>query len=330
VETLIEIKYGSHLYGTTTIDSDLDIKGIFIPSARDIILQKIPPIISQIRMKSHGEKNTANDIDYELYNPQKYLSLLAQGQMVALDMLFAPDFAMLKPPHPKWNAVKAIAPKILTKQAASFVNYCKQQANKYSVKGTRIAAARHTFEVLIQLEERYGPSEKLSIAENDLRLLAKNNKFIFVGQITLVNGSEELYLELCGKKALFNASIKSARLIAQKIIDEYGQRACEAERNEGVDWKALLHAVRVGRQALEFFKYQHITFPRPEATHLLAIKQGKIAFQQVSEEIEQLVIDVEAAAQRSNLPETYDQQLIDDFIEQLYLGQVLKEFEHGI
>lgn len=51
----------------------------------------------------------------------------------------------------------------------------------------------------------------------------------------------------------FTGSIKSAREIAQRLVNEYGQRALQAERNEGIDWKALSHAVRVGREALELF-----------------------------------------------------------------------------
>ena len=97
-----------------------------------------------------------------------------------------------------------------------------------------------------------------------------------------------------------------------------------SERNEGVDWKALSHAVRIGHQAIEFLTYHHITFPRPEAQHLLAIKQGQISFQQVAEEIEQLLIGVQEAEKLSSLPENYDQRLIDDFLEQLYLEQILK------
>lgn len=255
--------------------------------------------------------------------------MLARGQSIALEMLFAPDFAILNIPSPAWYDIKALAPKILTKQAMSFVHYCNQQANKYCVKGSRIAAARHALELLKQSEIQYGPSAKLSIIENALRQLADNNEFIFVKHTTLINGNKELYVDICGKKALFNASIKSARVITQNLIDEYGQRAREAERNDGIDWKALMHAVRVGHQAIEFLTYHHITFPRPEAAHLLEIKQGKIAFKQVIEEIEEQLKNVESAAQNSTLPETYDQQIIDNFIEQLYREQVMKESGHG-
>jgi hypothetical protein len=328
-DILVEVKYGSHLYGTATAESDLDIKGIFIPQARDILLQRTVPVISLSRPKVHGENNTAADVDYELYNPEKYLSLLAKGQSVALEMLFAPDSALLSKPHPAWNVIKALAPQILTKRAVSFVHYCKQQANKYCIKGARIAAAKQALVMLTHLEEQYGAATKLSTVADSLKPLADTSEFITIEQIALANGSKESCIDICGKKALFNASIKSARLIVQNVIDEYGQRAREAERNDGVDWKALMHAVRVGHQALEFLKDHRITFPRPEAAHLLAIKQGKIHCKQVAEEIEQLLNDVERAAQYSTLPETYDQKIIDDFIEQLYVHQVFKGFKHA-
>ena len=283
MEAIVKIKVGSHLYGTATPDSDLDIKGVYLPHARDILLQRIRPVISEQRIKGHGEKNTAGDTDYDLYSPGKYLSLLAQGQSMALEMLFAPDSVMLEPPHQQWNALKALAPHILTKQAASFVNYCKQQAYKYGVKGSRIAAARIVLEALIEAEVQYGPSAKLNCALGTLTKLANNNEFLTIS-FAPSQTSEILCLEVCGKKVLFNASIKSARLITQKTIDEYGARALAAESNEGADWKSLSHAVRIGNQAIEFLKDHHITFPRPEAKHLLEIKQGKPGHEQKNDD----------------------------------------------
>ena len=83
------------------------------------------------------------------------------------------------------------------------------------------------------------------------------------------------FFEVCGKKCMLTASIKHAREVIQNLLEGYGQRARAAERNEGVDWKALSHAVRVAHEAIELFDTGRITFPRPEAPHLLAIKQGR-------------------------------------------------------
>ena len=86
-----------------------------------------------------------------------------------------------------------------------------------------------------------------------------------------------------------------------------------------------MHAVRVGREAIEFLTTGHITFPRPEAPHLLDIKQGRLPFQQVSEEIEELLVKVEEATAVSSLPNSFDPAVIDDFVEQLHRTVVLKE-----
>ena len=325
MQIIVLITYGSHLYGTATDQSDLDIKGIYLPSARDILLQQVQPVVSQKRTKAVGEKNTAHDVDYELYSPTKFLSLLSQGQMVALDMLYAPESALIET-SAVWKSIQSLAPQILTKQAASFVSYCKMQANKYGMKGARIEAAQRLLEILLKAETQYGSSSKLSQIASTLKEFALNNEVFKLGVQDTLPGTPIEYFDIGGKRALFTSSIKTARAIVQNLLEEYGQRARAAALNEGIDWKALSHAIRIGDQALEFLKYRHITFPRPEAQHLLAIKQGKIPFAQVAQEIEELLIQIEDAKKGSRLPDTYDQKIIDDFIEQLYLQQVKKAY----
>jgi predicted nucleotidyltransferase len=41
VRTIVRIKFGSHLYGTATLASDIDYKSVFVPSATDILLQRV-------------------------------------------------------------------------------------------------------------------------------------------------------------------------------------------------------------------------------------------------------------------------------------------------
>ncbi|MCY4379429.1 MAG: nucleotidyltransferase domain-containing protein [Candidatus Dadabacteria bacterium] len=322
---IVEIRSGSHLYGTATKDSDVDVKAVYLPSARDILLQKVRPVISESRLKDPGEKNTAEDVDYESYSPEKFLRLLGDGQTVALDMLFAPGSSMLREPDPLWVDIQALAPRILNKKAASFVKYCRRQANKYGTKGLRAAAARQALDFLTQAEKEYGASEKLVCVASEIEKLTESSEFLMTGEMTHPNGGKSSYFEICGKKALLSASIQSACTMVRHLVEEYGERSLTAEKNEGVDWKALYHAVRVGREAIEFLSAHRITFPRPEAEHLLAIKQGRVGFEDVSEEIETILEDVETAARLSTLPEAYDDRIIDDFIENLHRKIVVAE-----
>lgn len=322
MKTIVEIKYGSHLYGTSTPSSDNDIKGIYIPSSREILLQRIKPVIVIKTNNKQGEKNSSKDVDYELYSLEKFLVSIAKGQSFALEMLFAPDKALVNPPHALWHEIKKISSQLLTKQAASIVNYCKQQAYKYCQKGLRVAAAKSTLGLLLNAEKRYGSATSLNSALHQLKELSLKNSNVTIENIPQANGTSQPCLQLCGKRAMLSASIKNARLIVENIINEYGERALQAELNEGTDWKALSHAVRIAHQALEFLTHHRMTFPRPESDHLRAIKEGSIAIDDVSQEIDRLLSQVQEAEKESCLPEAYDQNIIDNFIEQIYRNEV--------
>ncbi len=64
---IVKMKFGSHLYGTATEKSDLDFKGIFLPSNREILLGKIPKSIKYDTGNDHS-KNSPEDIDEEIYS----------------------------------------------------------------------------------------------------------------------------------------------------------------------------------------------------------------------------------------------------------------------
>ncbi|MFZ4700463.1 MAG: DNA polymerase beta superfamily protein [Candidatus Methylumidiphilus sp.] len=324
---IVQMKVGSHLYGTATPESDLDIKAVYIPSARDILLQRVSPVVSENRIKARGEKNTSADTDCEAFSLQRYLDLLAEGQTVALDMLFAPEWAMLEPPHALWHDIKTLAPRIMTKGTTAMVRYCRQQANKYGIKGLRVAAARAALGVLQEAEQTHGGSAKLETVADELEALAVQSEYLGFVDMPNAQGETLRFFDICGKKSLLTASIQNARLIAERLVDGYGRRAMEAERSDGMDWKALSHAVRIGQEAVELFRTGQITFPRPEAAHLLAVKQGKVPYAEVAEEIESLVDEVEKAASDSGFPDKADMQLVDDLIFRVYRQQILGELQ---
>ena len=310
--------FGSHLYGTATAQSDVDIKAVYLPTARDILLQRVRPSVSITRDKAHGEKNAPGDVDFEAYSPAKFLDLLCDGQTVALDMLFAPDEMMITPPDPLWRDIQALAPRLFSRRTTAFVSYCRQQARKYGVKGARLAAVRHALEGLTVIEAVHGSNAKLEVAAAEVRALADGHDLLDIVVLPHADGTPATYFDIAGKRAIFSASIKGARALAQSQFDTFGERTRAAESQQGVDWKAMSHAVRIARQAVEFLNTGRVTFPRPEAAHLLAIKLGAVPYTAVAEEIETLLCEVEAAAARTPLPETADLAPAEDFVAGLY------------
>jgi len=321
MDLIVEMRFGSHLYGTDTATSDLDLKGVYLPSARDILLQRAAAAPSEAR-KPPGTRNAPGDVDREVYSLQRYLELLAEGQTVALDMLFAPDWAMTMPPGPLWREIQANRNRLVSRRSAAFLRYCRQQANKYGIKGSRVAAAGQALALLSAAEARLGSQTKLA------RLAAELADFAAAEHVALIDlptpgGKLVRHLEVCGRKMPFTATIKTAREVTQGLANEFGERARQAERNEGVDWKALSHAVRVGREAIELLASGRITFPLPDADRIRRIKAGEIPYEAVVAEIESLLGEVEAAVAASALPDAPDQAFIDELVLGAYRRQVL-------
>lgn len=323
--TLIRTKFGSHLYGTNTPESDFDFKTVTLPPARDILLQRVQSATSNRRPKAHGEKNAPGDLDTEDFALHRYLSLLAEGQTVALDILFAPRWAMLEEPHPLWLHILENRHRLVSSRAASFVGYCRAQANKYGIRGSRVAAVREILTWFDQAIEKHGHLAKLYEAGDTLPAFIAERRLDHTAVIYIPHPSRTdpiPHLECCNRKAPFFTSLKDTRAIYGRLMDEYGARSLAAERNEGVDWKALSHAVRVGHEALEFLATGWVTFPLPNAAHILAIKKGELPYAAVAAEIEDLLERVEAAQATSILPVEPDTTFVDDLVCQAYAEEI--------
>lgn len=319
MKTVVSLKFGSHLYGTNTPESDLDYKAVHIPDVRDILLQRVKGSLCNQRPKGEGEKNLAGEVDQESYSLQRYLGLLVDGQTVAIDMLFAPDNMLLET-TPLWNAIKENRHRLLTKKSAAFVGYCRTQANKYGIKGSRVAAARDAAKYFEQ-ELKWRPTEKVGFFAKELESLVGDHTRI-MQQVVNSAGDIGTFFECCNRKVDFSATIKQAYEIFNRIHQSYGQRAQLAEKNEGIDWKALSHAVRVGGEALELLQTGEITFPLQNAVHILDIKKGRLPYAQIAEEIEELLGALEDASAVSILQDSADTRFIDDLVTEVYRNEV--------
>ena len=124
------------MYGTNVATSDLDYKSIFIPRAEDILLQRARHNISTTTKAVKDSRNSAHDVDTEAFALHAWMKLLLEGQTVALDMLFAPpDFVLQTSPDGKNSSLSRPTRCIRIKL---FIGYCRTQANKYGIKGSRI------------------------------------------------------------------------------------------------------------------------------------------------------------------------------------------------
>jgi hypothetical protein len=328
LKKLVEMQFGSHVYGTNTPQSDRDFKGLAIPSKRDIILQRAFRTINE-STGNDRTKNTKDDIDREIFSLHHFMKLLTEGQTVCLDMLFTPPEFYTMPGHCDylWTHLQNNQDKLVTKKMSAFAGYCQAQAAKYSLKGSNLSA----YEAAMDFFGQYPVHKKVATTEYNLLinkfadaevLNGKEMPLIHIVQIPNNKGHMEEYLQVGPKtKVPFNASCGIAYNIFKGQYDKYGERAKLAQSNQGVDWKALMHAVRVCQEAIELCKTGRITFPRPERDVLLKIRQGALAYQEVALMIEDGLVQLTEAKEKSSLPEAPDFKWIEDFVVDAY-GQV--------
>jgi predicted nucleotidyltransferase len=329
---LFELKFGSHLYGTDTVNSDLDLKAIYIPEPKEILLGKHKKTISTCRSKAEFERNTKDDIDIEIFSLDRYVKLLTEGQTVALDVLFAPMnmyTSIDKDLYWIFSNLYNHRDKLISKDLTAFVGYAKQQAAKYGLKGFRVAALRESLDFISKFQNTH---DRLDLYKSEVY------KFVYEKPClnpTLKNphitiemkkdkvGNEIEYLKVCDKYYEFNCRVKDIKDRLEKRFDQYGQRALKAEKNEGIDWKALSHAVRVNSQGIELLETGKITFPRPDKDLLLDIKTGKMEYNQVADIITEGLENLTEAQKLSNLRSKPDLEWADDFVADIYAHAVI-------
>ena len=305
---ICKVTYGSHLYGTATTSSDMDIKGIYLPTLEDLYLQRVENSIA-FDTKNKNEKNTSEDIDEEYYSLQYFIKLACEGQTVALDLLHAsPDNVLVS--HPIWDLLVKNRKKFYTKNLASFINFARTQAIKYSVKGDKLNEVREMMIFLGGLD----PLTRLRDVWDDI----PTGKYLIKYPVSEDQNNLRT-IEICGRRLQETTSAEYAYKVAQTICDRYGERAKLAATNSGIDWKALSHAVRAAFQIKSILKDGTITFPLAIADELRDIKLGKRDYTtEIVPRLEELIEEVEELLKVSELPEEVDRQFWDNFILEVY------------
>jgi hypothetical protein len=316
MKTLAKITFGSHLYGTNTPESDFDFKFVHVPDARDILLGCARESIKLAgRDKQPGEKTKAGETEIESYSLQKFFDMVIIGDMIALDMLFAPTNMLVETSYP-WMELVANRSRFLTRNVTKSVAYCKRQAKVYGIKGTRVAAIRAVKDRLQQIVANGRGATKLYRFGINLDQLSEI-EHVSVHRPLETNVVDH-YLMVCDKKFPLTCTVEYVHDLVSKMMAQYGTRALDAEQNKGIDWKALSHAVRVGMQTIELLETKNIVFPSLNADYLKAIKAGELPYTEVEEKIEKLLVYINDAAKTSWLPDEPDLAWIEWYIARIY------------
>lgn len=333
--------FGSALYGTATPESDLDYKGIYIPSAKDIVLGLDKGHFTK-NTAADDVKNTKDDIDEELYSLQYFMKMAAKGETIAIDMIHTPsnlivDYDFMEP----WDFIVANRSKLYTTDMKAYLGYVRKQASKYGIKGSRLSALRKVKDWAATLPETrpIGPEDANKRLKNVVMIDGVMHADTKLGEfikdapvdnehVTLrwVDGQE--YYEVLTANHQLTKSVKLFKQSVNKAWNGYGDRARKAEANEGIDWKSLHHACRAGSQLVEIYTTGDLKYPLANCEYLVKIKKGEITFKEVSEYLEHIVQTVEKEsliASKNGMPEKVDTEFWDKFVYDVYYDWITRK-----
>jgi hypothetical protein len=315
---LFETVFGSHLYGTNTLTSDHDFKGVYVPSPQEILRPRIPDV-KTFNTGNTKTKNSADDVDRELYSVHKFFDMLIKGDMNAYELLFAPGYTA----NSDWMLIREHREKFLSRKCRGMVGYVQRQASVYGARGDRLNEVTDLVNLMHELAK--GDYTK-KLGEHVLDFIAHcgmGRKYTELETI-FNQGKDLIHIMCCDRKVPMTITFKDAIEIYQRVIDNYGNRARAAATNEGLDWKAISHAVRIGEQAVELLVTGEIIFPRPNAARLLSIKKGELEYGPIAEELDFLLETIEQLSNTSRLPDVPDIEFMEQLREDFYLNEVKK------
>lgn len=316
---IMKCLFGSHLYGLNTPNSDKDYKGIFFPKLEDLLLQKVPKSYHH-STGSGVTKNTADDIDTEIYSLPYFIELACKGETVTIDMLHAQPKHMVENTR-LWEELQSERQRFYTKDMRSYVGYARKQAAKYGVKGSRLDAVE---KVINFLDNSYNEEQKATLKIKDVIKKLPTNEYVQVVQMLDTKQGDLTFYEVCTRKFQDSLKLSELRNHCQNIYNEYGDRAKLAKMDLGVDWKAVSHALRASYQVLGILKDGDFEYPLPQTEFLLATKKGELNFvNEVQPELENLMVEIEILSKASKLPEKvnrnyWDAWLLDKYNDYLF------------
>lgn len=300
MNAIAKVLYGSHLYGTSTPESDLDYRYVYLPTLNDCLLNRV----------RHSFAAT-NEEDGHYFSLQEFLRLASEGQPIAIEMLYAP---LGVETHATWSYLCANAHRFHTKSMLQMVGFAVTMSQKY---GTRIERLKNVEAALSVIDD--GEADLHDTRLIDIWHLLPESIHTVKTINDSCSGAEKRVYQVCGREMQGLARLVHVRASLQSIIESYGERVRDAKDGK-TDWRSIHHAFRAGFQLREILDTGSLRFPLAESDWLREVKLGNVDFEDegLDTQLEELIAEVSEKMAKSDLPEKVDQKWLDSIVLDAY------------
>jgi hypothetical protein len=344
---LLATYHGSQLYGTAQDTSDLDIRVIFAPTCEEILTGKTDFSVDN---NPDCSRLGLGDVDISGFSLARYLRLLGKFDVNSVEMLFASQSGSqsLIFMDPALRDIHAKANVLIGTGGSSPIGHARAIAGPYAPDGdSYMVAIKHGVDALqAALKNGATPDMRLYEVDGLITQLRAMEGAAFVahdqqGQIvTEENLPQEakdtgrlshhtIFVTVADRKIGTTNTLGSTLSVLEKPLKRLTEET-QARRarmtGSKISPKDLYHAVRILHQYVEIQKTGTLTFPRPNADVLKAIRTETISKTDLLSVIEKAFEDA-VTAKSKGLPfqETADLDIQKQMIVDIHKKIVVED-----
>ena len=307
---------GSYAYGTNNENSDLDIRGVAIHNAEDILTRK-------------GFEQVVNEAtDTTIYSLEKIVNLLSNCNPNTIEILGLEPWQYL---HMNFIGEELIKNKdmFLSKRVVhSFGGYATAQLRRLSNKAVRtVEQKQREKHILASIENaRYSyPDKYFNYSEDSIRL--------YIDKAVQEDYDTEIFMDVNLKHYPLR-DYKSMWSEMQNIVKDYskiGRRNSKAIEHDKIG-KHMMHLIRLYLMCFDILEDgKIITYRKKEHDFLMDIRNGKYLddnkqpIKEFYDIVDEMENKLDYLKDHSPLPDNPDYKKINDFLYDANLAVLYKE-----
>lgn len=285
---ILELKVGSHLYGTNTPESDVDFSGVFIaPKEFYLGLQTVNEVDLSVISKKENGRNDKDAIDRKFYELRKFVKLASENNPNIIEQLFVPDKQLVE--CTPLGGFLLSNRHLFPYQGCyhKFIGYAISQKKKMIVKRDNMQDIVDAIEFFGNFKEKsYIVQYSPLIDVYGFRSFKETDQHFLIGDMHLQK----------------NDTVRQALRKLHDRKDKFSGRYDDFVSKSGYDTKFASHLIRLLHEGIELLKTGEIHFPLMQSELILDIKNGKFTIEEILEMSEELENIMDKILQNSDLP----------------------------
>ncbi len=285
---ILEVRIGSHLYGTNTPKSDEDFAGVFLPPIEYVFgLKSVKEVDLSVSDKNQEGKNTKDAVDRKLYEYRKFISLALQNNPNILEILYVNEPNIIYCNHYGRHLLSIKKLFLCSGLQKKFLGYAKAQKHKMIIRRDHYEDLKNGYEFLQLCPDKMTMSQ---IIDNQKILrpfhLKEKGFHVHCGDI-------------CFEPGVY---VKKAKKMLKERLDKATSRI-ELVLKYGYDTKFGSHLIRLLKEGIEVLTTEHLEFPLSYRQELLDIRNGAFEIKELIQYSEELERQYEEAIKKTHLPQ---------------------------